>query len=255
MGRPRLSLQEFQQHLDSKWPDQFQALTCSGGEALADVRCLTCSTEFSRRARDTVARGTCPGCSPKRGEHWQEKATIKTIKIARRAGMQPEAPEKSGNTNRKLRYRFTCPKHGPFSVIRLGAEALCPRCHRNLPPNHPDGIPSHKRGKACVLYLLEIRDREGYWTKVGISTNWEGRKSNYRREGVEVLKEVRMFRTTLYHAAVLEMRIKRQAKKVLGRRRKPRKTWSGWSESHADPHRHLPGLFDRAILLDKHRRS
>lgn len=255
MGRPKLTLQEFQQRLDARWKDRFEALSCEGGEVAADVRCLGCGTEFSRIAQDVIKRGTCPGCSPKPGEHWKEKAAIKTIKAARKAGVRPEPPTPSGQTQRSLRHHFICPKHGKFSVVRLGAEALCPRCHRNLPPNHPDSIPQHKRGKACVLYLLEIRDREGYFTKVGISTNWEARKMNYRREGVEILKEIRMFRTTLYHAAVLEMRIKRQAKKQLGRRRKPRKAWAGWSESHSDPFRQLPGMFDRAILLDKHSRS
>lgn len=221
----------------------------------AGVRCLGCGTEFSRIAQDVIKRGTCPGCSPKQGEHWKEKAAIKTIRAARKAGVLPAPPALAGHKRPTNRHHFVCPKHGPFSVLRVGAEALCPRCHRSLPPNHPDAIPHHKRGKACVLYLLEIRDREGYWTKVGLSTNWEARKSNYRREGVEILRELRMFRTTLYHAAVLEMKIKRQAKKQLGKRRKPRRTWAGWSESHLDPFRALPGIFDRAILLDKHRRS
>lgn len=254
MGRPKLTLREFQTRLDERWSGRFEALSCEGGELPAGVRCLGCGHEFSRIAQDVIKRGTCPGCSLGRGEHWKEKAAIKTIRAARRAGVKPEPPEQSGRTNRAFRHKFTCPKHGPFSVVRLGAEALCPRCHRGLPPGHPDNIPQHKRGKACVLYLLEIRDREGYWSKIGISTNWEARKTNYRRDGVEILKELRMFRTTLYHAAVLEMRIKRQAKKQLGKRRKPRKSWAGWSESHSDPFRQLPGIFDRAILLDRHRK-
>ena len=54
MGRPKLTLQEFQKRLDRRWLGRFEALSCDGGELPAGVRCLGCGAEFSRIAQDVI---------------------------------------------------------------------------------------------------------------------------------------------------------------------------------------------------------
>lgn len=109
-------------------------------------------------------------------------------------------------------------------------------------------MPKAVRGKPCVLYLIQVRDSVGLWTKVGIAGDLKLRERFYARDGVAVLRRIRTHHATRYEAAVLEMRIKQWARKNIGRRARPRKKWSGWSESFSDKGSVLPGLFDKIVL-------
>lgn len=247
MGRPRKSLEDAQAALDERWPDRFRLSGYSGSEGLCQLTCLTCNTFFERRFRNALARGACPTCSPTPGQHKRATSWTRSREAAEAGGVVHLGVDPSGYADRTLRHKFMCHKHGVFTMIRPGDKAVCPKCRGYISPNDPDHLPMRLRSKPCDLYLIEIRDSVGVWTKVGISTNWTSRKRNYAREGVTVLRETRVVRMTLYDALVVEREIKRWARQAIGRRKCPRRKWSGWSESFADKACALPAAFDREL--------
>lgn len=255
MPRQRRTLSEAQQHLELKWPGKFALLDYVGARKPAKFRCCSCQHEFSRGFDDTLKRGTCPGCSPSRGEHKKPKAWERAQQAAAAGGVEHVGSEPSNRTDRRYYHKFRCPHHGVFQLSTPGWRAQCPKCRGHVSPNDPELLPKKMRGKACDLYLIEIRDTTGgYFTKVGISTNWASRKRNYAKEGVHVLRELRCLRMTLYEALVIEKSIKTWMRRVLGRRRCPARKWSGWSESAIDPFRKFPAAFDREVALFRARR-
>lgn len=251
VAAPRLTLAEFQERLDARHPNKFQVLAYTHSQKPVSALCTRCFLDFEVRADSLIKKGCCPHCDGKSAQY-KANATSRTEAAAKCPLITPLEPISNG---RNHRFRFKCAKHGEFSVRKLGAEARCPRCHKNLPPTHPDRIPKARRDIPCILYLLQIRDKYGYWTKVGISTNMPYRLTNYKREGVTVLRTVREYHTTLYKACCVEMELKRWARRVLGQRPRPRKKWSGWSESFADRRNVFPAAFDVAVSLDKARGS
>lgn len=255
MPRPAKTLAEVQKMIDGKWPAMFQVLTYTGTPNPADFRCLKCFTEFARRPHDVLRRGACPGCSPAPGTKSASSARARARKAAEAGGVRHVSSEISGRVDRRLRHIFSCPQHGEFALTAPGDKAVCPKCRGHISPNDPDSLPTRLRGKPCDLYLIEIQDTTGgYFTKVGISTNWACRKRNYAKEGVRILREVRCIRMTLYEALLIERELKKWMRRTLGRRRCPRKKWSGWSESAIDPFRKFPAAFDREVTMFRARR-
>jgi hypothetical protein len=246
MGRQTRSLEDAQARLDTKWPGRLKILTYSGSRSICAFECRTCGSGFESSFTNVLSRGSCPTCRPAGGNRSTESWTG-SQEAAKAGGVIHLGVEPSGNVNRTLRHKFMCHKHGVFSVGRHGGKAVCPKCRGYISPNDPDHLDPKLRSKPCDLYLIEIRDSVGLWTKVGISTSWAARKRNYAREGVTVLRETRLIRMTLYDALVIEREIKRWARNTIGRRKCPRKKWSGWSESFADKACTLPAAFDREV--------
>lgn len=246
MGRPALTIEAYQERLDTKWPGRFAALGYFGMLTPAPVRCLTCEEEFLTKPNSLLIRGCCSGCGKQSGQHTTEKALAKAEEVAAKAGHELLHHEK---TSGRHTYFFTCPKHGKYAVKRIGYGASCPKCKTKawFAPTHPNSIPRKLRSKACVLYLITVRDCAGVWTKIGISTNWESRKRHMKKDGVDILSELRMHRTTLFEANTIEWATKKWARGVLGRRGCPRRKWSGWSECFKDPLNKLPKEFDRVV--------
>lgn len=247
MGRPAMSLEDAQARVDAKWPGKFRLSSYSGHGEPCSVSCLDCGTLFERLFTHVVARGACPTCSPSPGVHKRAASWQRSKDAAAAGGVLHLGTEPTGQRDRGHRHKFMCYKHGVFSVNRVGDKAICPKCRGYISPNDPDHLPTRLRSKPCDLYLIEIRDSVGLWTKIGISTNWTGRKRNYAREGVTLIRETRMVRMTLYEALVVEREIKRWARQAIGRRKCPKKKWSGWSESFADKACALPAAFDREL--------
>jgi hypothetical protein len=247
MGRPKKSVADVQADFDSRWPNRFRVSGCDGLEGLCRLTCLACNTFFERTLRNALARGACPTCSPRPGQHKQAASWTRSREAADAGGVTHLGSNPSGYADRTLRHKFMCHKHGVFTIHRPTDKAVCPKCRGYISPNDPDHLDPKLRSKPCDLYLLEIRDSVGLWTKVGISTNLKARKRNYDREGVVVLRETRVVRMTLYDALVVEREIKRWARQALGRRKCPRKKWAGWSESFADKACTLPAAFDREL--------
>ena len=242
-----MSLEDAQARLDGKWPARFHLRSYTNYDGLCSASCLECNTLFERRFNHIVSRGACPTCSPSPGVHKRETSWQRSREAAEAGGVVHLGTEPAGYKDRGYRHKFMCYKHGVFTVGRHGGKAVCPKCRGYISPNDPDHLPAKMRSKPCDLYLIEIRDSVGVWTKVGISTNWKSRKRNYAREGVAVLRETRVVRMTLYDALVVEREIKRWARQAIGRRKCPRKKWSGWSESFADKACSLPAAFDREL--------
>lgn len=247
MGRPKLSLEDAQARVDERWPGRYRISDYISGREFCSVECLACHTNFRRRFTHVVSRGACPTCSPAPGSHKRGESWTKSREAAEAGGVVHLGTEPAGYRDRGHRHKFMCHKHGVFTVARHGGKAVCPKCRGYISPNDPDHLPAGQRLKPCDLYLIEVRDSVGVWTKVGISTNWASRKRNYAREGVTVLRETRVVRMTLYDALVVEREIKRWARQAIGRRKCPRRKWSGWSESFADKACALPAAFDREL--------
>ena len=244
MPRPVLTKVQAQERLDAKWPGKFRLIAYKGA-ARSKIECRTCCKWFSRRFHDQLRRGSCTHCR----KHAEKK---RHQKLAGNGCQVMGGVDYDKNRNGWL--SCECPKHGPFRV-RVGKRLRCRRCHPPSAYMSSANLPKSKRNKPCDLYLVHVRDSVGYWTKVGISTDWKSRHRNYKHEGVTVLREVRMYRTTLYRALQIEEKIKKWSRRELGKRSCPRRKWAGWSESFKDPDSKLPGVFDRAIVLDKARRS
>ena len=247
MGRPKRTLEDAQAAFDERWPGRFRISSYAGNEELCQLTCLTCNTYFERRFRNAISRGACPTCSPTPGSHKRATSWTKSREAAEAGGVVHLGSVPSGYRDRTHRHNYMCHKHGVFTISRHGGKAVCPKCRGYISPNDPDHLPAKLRSKPCDLYLVEIRDSVGLWTKIGISTNWASRKRNYAREGVTLLRETRMARMTLYEALVVEREIKRWARQAIGRRKCPRQKWSGWSESFADKANALPAAFDREL--------
>lgn len=252
MGKPAHTAESVQALLDEKKPGAFQMLDFRGYKTASLVRCGGCSREFFTAPRDLLRRMRCSGCSEKRGASRRDAADEKMREKAARSGVELVSSESAGKGTKDRRswYTFSCPKHGLFRSLGARGEAVkCPKCHRpqNFAPTHPNSVPKRLRNKACLLYLITIRDCAGIWTKVGVSTNWECRKNRMAKAGVEVLSVVRQHRTTLYEATKLEWNLKSWMRKTLGRRPCPRVKWSGWSECARDPFRKFPAAFDKAV--------
>lgn len=245
----RLTPEEFQSRLSAKFPDRWKVLSYTHSMEPARVACGRCDTIKEARA-DEILKGKtkCLLCEP-RVAAYHARSKDKISKILH-PGISHAGSEPVG-TNNRLVHSFYCHKHGLFSMKRalLSPEIRCPRCFPSLPPNHPDLIPRGQRGRAAVLYLLEIRDATGKWLKVGISTNFPNRKKMYAREGVKILREIRVEKMTLFRAAWTELELKRWGRRVLGRRPTPKKRWSGWSECFKDRAGQFVSQFDK-ILVD-----
>lgn len=251
MPNPKHSVESFQAILDDTHPGHFQVLEYTGYKDPGLFRCLKCATEFRQTPSKVKARGNCPGCGRKTGDHRKRVGLEKAEKAAKDSGLELVAASKAlkHHANQSARYSFRCPIHGVFTTPRMRGGVKCPKCHPPtfFAPTHPDAIPKRLRGKACLLYLIVIRDSSGVWTKIGISTNWESRQRHMKKEGVEVLHTLRTYKTNLYDATRIEWELKKRMRKILGKRACPRVKWSGWSECFRDPFRQCPAIFDRAV--------
>lgn len=251
MPNPKHSVESFQAILDDTHPGHFQVLEYEGYRTLSLFRCLKCAAEFRQTPSRIKARGNCPVCGRKTGQSRREAGVEKAREAAIASGLELVGSAKSRPelASRFARYSFRCPVHGVFTVPRTRRDIKCPKCHPPtfFAPTHPDAVPKRLRGKACLLYLIVIRDSSGVWTKIGISTNWESRQRHMKKEGVEVLHTLRTYKTNLYDATRIEWELKKRMRKILGKRACPRVKWSGWSECFRDPFRQCPAIFDRAV--------
>lgn len=204
------------------------------GEAMCVGVCRTCGYVRTTRARQFLTRPGCEACAATE----EAEVTIRGTKVVSTACPETGVRKVTGR----------CAKHGFFTAeLTPGNRVRCPHCKPFVAHRSADKLPVADRNRECFLYLLQIRDSAGKWVKVGISTNFAERKKRFRREGVTVLREYRMFRTTLYRALQLEEKLKRWARRTLGRRQKPKPTWSGWSESFEDHRGLLCGEFDKIL--------
>lgn len=257
MARRPLTPEEFQAKLDDAFPNSFETLEFESRHANARFQCRECRHEFVMRANNLLLRGNCPACGRSPGRHTIEQGLQAAQDAAEAYGSELVRYEPNPKPNRRGgRYVFRCHQHGEYTSTRPSRHAQCPRCRGYVSPNDPKLLPARLHRKPCVLYLVEIRDTTGqYFTKVGISTDWKTRKRHYGRAGVTILRELRMYHTTLIDALTIEQSLKRWMRRTLGRRKCPPRRWAGWSESAIDPFRKFPAAFDREVTLHRARRK
>ena len=199
------------------------------GDQKVSATCHTCGHSFKNEARLILHDPSCWKCQPQNDRDARDHKGEKWI-------------------------TGYCKKHGRFSTKKPKRGKACPKCRvRRIPFITPENIAPGDRMKPCVLYLLQVKDRHGVWMKVGISTNLPNRLAKYKSANVRVLRRVRVLDTTLLRAVTIEQRLKRWARKNLGRRKAPSKKWSGWSESFKDSNDRLKSAFDLAVQTPKKR--